>query len=58
MEAYAIYLSIVLITKAKIDVGAVAHFETIDQCEQALTSDKYGEGIFKRDSICKKVDTI
>jgi len=67
MEAYAIYLSIVLITKAKIDVGAIAYFDTIDQCYEAMTSDKYyvwlelhygGKGIFKRDSICKKVNTI
>ena len=67
MEAYAIYLTVVLITKEKIDVGPMAYFDTQEQCEIALTSDRYyvllehrfgGALIFKRDSICKKVETI
>ena len=61
MEAYAIYLSLVLVTGAKIEVGAVHYFDSAPECYRFVRSDEYylwldirfgGLEIKKRDSIC------
>ena len=66
MEGYAIYLTIVLMTREKIDVGPIVYFDTQDQFEDVLTSDEYfvylerrfGFGVISKNSICKKVGSI
>ena len=67
MNAYAIYLTIVLINGTIINVGAIRYFDNYDDCEEALYSDKYqiylertygGIGARSKNSICKKVKSI
>ena len=66
MEAYAIFLTIILTNDAEIKTR-VAYFDTYDECAIALRSDEYTRFIHRRwagigaksmISICDKVDSI